>query len=166
MGAGKTTIGKALAKSLGQPFCDLDWYIEEQCHCTISDIFKERGEDGFRQIERNMLHEVAETEDTVIAVGGGTPCFFDNMDYMSRHAETIYLQASIPTLIEHIHISNTKRPLLEGKTDEQLAEYIGHSLEQRTPYYNKANHILHIDTIHLQEDIDGYVEQIKQLTQK
>ena len=164
MGAGKTTLGKALARNLGRDFCDLDWYIEARYRKSIAGIFSERGEDGFRQIERNMLHEVAEFQDNIIAVGGGTPCYFDNMDYMNDNAETVYIKASVSTLIEHIHISHTKRPLLEGKSDEELVDYINDSLQKREPYYMKANHILHIETIHLQEEIDGYVEQIKQLT--
>ena len=79
MGAGKTTMGKSLAQVMGLRFIDLDNFIEARHSKTIKEIFAEVGEEGFRQIERNMLHEVAETEDTVIAVGGGTPCFFDNM---------------------------------------------------------------------------------------
>lgn len=164
MGAGKTTLGKALASNLGRDFCDLDWYIEARYHKTIADIFAERGEDGFRQIERNMLHEVAEFQDNVIAVGGGTPCFFDNMDYLNANTETVYIKASVNTLIDHIHISNTKRPLLEGKSDAELVGFINDALLKREPYYLKANHILHIETIHLQKEIDAYVEQIKQLT--
>ena len=80
MGAGKTTVGKDLAKSLGVPFYDLDWYIETRMRKKVKQIFDERGEEGFRKIERNMLHEVAEFENVVISCGGGTPCFYDNMD--------------------------------------------------------------------------------------
>ena len=94
MGAGKTTVGKALAKDLGLMFYDLDWYIESRMHKTVAQIFKESGEEGFRRIERNMLHEVAEFEDVVISCGGGTPCFFDNMEYMNSQGQTLYLQAS------------------------------------------------------------------------
>jgi len=73
MGAGKTTVGKDLAKSLGVPFYDLDWYIETRMRKKVKQIFDERGEEGFRKIERNMLHEVAEFENVVISCGGGTP---------------------------------------------------------------------------------------------
>lgn len=94
MGAGKTTIGKALAKDLGVMFYDLDWYIESRMRKTVKQIFDEAGEDGFRQIEHNMLHEVAEFENVVLSCGGGTPCFFDNMEYMNQCGETVYLKAS------------------------------------------------------------------------
>ena len=102
MGAGKTTIGKALSKELGIIFYDLDWYIESRMRKTVSEIFAERGEEGFRQIEYNMLHEVAEFENVIISCGGGTPCFFDNMDYMNGQGETVYLKASPEVLYGHL----------------------------------------------------------------
>ena len=75
MGAGKTTLGKAFARQMDIPFVDLDWYIEERFHKTVGELFTERGETGFRELERNMLHEVAEFENVVISTGGGAPCF-------------------------------------------------------------------------------------------
>ena len=94
MGSGKTTVGKALSKELGLPFYDLDWYIESRMHKTVKQLFDSVGEEGFREIERNMLHEVAEFEDVIISCGGGTPCFFDNIDYINQQGDTIYLKAS------------------------------------------------------------------------
>ncbi len=93
MGSGKTTIGKALSLALNMRFYDLDWYIENRMRKTIAHIFSERGEEGFRKIEYNMLHEVCEFEDVIISCGGGTPCHFDNMDYMNQQGETVYLKA-------------------------------------------------------------------------
>ena len=84
MCAGKTTVGKSLAKNMGISFYDLDWYIEDRFHKRIPEIFAEKGEEGFRDIERRMLHEAAEFEDIVLSCGGGTPCFFDNMKYMNQ----------------------------------------------------------------------------------
>ena len=142
MGAGKTTLGKALSQNLGTDFCDLDWYIEEQCGKTIPDIFRESGEEGFRQIEREMLHEVIGKKNAVIAVGGGTPCFFDNMDYMNDKAMTVYLKAEIPTLIDHLHMSHTKRHCLKVRpihswlnTSQTLSASVNHSTQrQRRPW--------------------------------
>ena len=119
MGAGKTTVGKALAKELGVMFYDLDWYIESRMRKTVKQIFDEMGEEGFRHIEHNMLHEVAEFENVVVSCGGGTPCFFDNMDYMNQAGETIYLKASPETLHAHLKMGKGVRPLLLNKTPEE-----------------------------------------------
>ena len=112
MGAGKTTVGKALAKELGVMFYDLDWYIETRMHKTVKEIFDEKGEEGFRIIEHNMLHEVAEFENVVVSCGGGTPCFFDNMDYMNQLGTTVYLKATPETLHAHLQMGKGVRPLL------------------------------------------------------
>ena len=98
MGAGKTTLGKAFARALGLTFVDLDWYLEERFHKTVRQLFTERGEEGFRELERRMLHEAAEFENVVISVGGGTPCFFDNMEYMNEVGETVFLDVDIQVL--------------------------------------------------------------------
>lgn len=145
MGAGKTTVGKALAKELGVMFYDLDWYIESRMRKTVAEIFAERGEAGFREIERNMLHEVAEFEDVVVSCGGGTPCFFDNIDYMNQQGQTLYLQASPDVLAKHLRMGKGVRPLIQGKNDEELLAFIHESLEKRNPFYTKARYILNVD---------------------
>ena len=122
MGSGKTTVGRALAKELNLTFYDLDWYIESRMRKTVKQLFDEMGEEGFRKIEHNMLHEVAEFEDTVISCGGGTPCFFDNMDYMNRQGETVYLKATPEVLYGHLKMGKTVRPLLLDKTGEEVKE--------------------------------------------
>lgn len=147
MCAGKTTVGKSLAKSLGRSFYDLDWYIEERFHKKVPQIFAEDGEAHFRSLERRMLHEVAEFENVVLACGGGTPCFFDNMDYMNSVAETIYLKASTATLCQHVAMSRGERPLLKGKSSEELRQYIEEQLTLRSPYYEKAQHVIDINVL-------------------
>ena len=67
MGAGKTTVGRALSKAIGVPFYDLDWYIEQRMRRSVRQLFDERGEEGFRRVERNMLHEVAEFEEVILS---------------------------------------------------------------------------------------------------
>lgn len=165
MGAGKTTVGKALAKTLGMPFYDLDWYIEGRMRKTVPQIFAERGEEGFRKIEQYMLHEVAEFEDVVVSCGGGTPCFFDNMDYMNTCGETVFLNASPEALKAHLLMGKTQRPLIQGKSPEELLDFIKDSLQKRLPYYKKAKHTLSIDVINTNEDITHYVNQIIEITQ-
>ncbi len=120
MGSGKTTIGHALSKELSLPFYDLDWYIESRMRQSVKQLFDSMGEEGFRKIERNMLHEVAEFENVIVSCGGGTPCFFDNMDYLNRQGDTVYLKATPDVLFRHLKMGKTVRPLLLGKTPEEV----------------------------------------------
>lgn len=163
MGAGKTTVGKALAKELGVMFYDLDWYIESRMRKTVKQIFDEIGEEGFRKIERNMLHEVAEFENVVVSCGGGTPCFFDNMDYMNQLGETIYLKASPETLHTHLKMGKGVRPLLLNKTPEEVEIFIREQLMLREPFYNKAKHIIDINVMDDFDKINGMVQQIRKM---
>ena len=163
MGAGKTTVGKALAKELGIIFYDLDWYIENRMRKSIAQIFEERGEEGFRKIEYNMLHEVAEFENVIISCGGGTPCFFDNMDYMNQQGQVVYLKADPEVLYKHLAMSKNDRPLLRGKSHEQLITFIREQLEKREPYYTKARYILDVSLMDNYEKIRISVEKIREL---
>ena len=163
MGSGKTTVGKALSKDLGIPFYDLDWYIESRMRKTVAQIFAERGEEGFRKIEHNMLHEVAEFENVIISCGGGTPCFFDNMDYMNGQGETVYLQASPDVRYNHLKMGKTERPLLKNKTPEEMQVFIAEQLEKREPYYSKAKHTLNVDLLENYEKIKISVAKMRAL---
>mgnify|MGYP001780153788 FL=1 len=163
MGAGKTTVGKALAKELGVMFYDLDWYIESRMRKTVKQIFEEMGEEGFRHIEHNMLHEVAEFENVVVSCGGGTPCFFDNMDYMNQAGETIYLKASPETLHAHLKMGKGVRPLLLNKTPEEVDVFIREQLKQREPFYEKAKHIIDVNVMDNFDKINNTVQQIRNL---
>ena len=162
MAAGKTTLGKALAKDLGLQFVDLDLNIESRYHATVSQIFAERGEEGFRQIERNMLHEVAEFEDVIIATGGGTPCFFDNMEYMNAQGTTVFLDASVDVIFTRLTIARTQRPLVAGKTDEELRSYITETLNRRLPYYSRATHSFCANQLENVKQISESVERFKE----
>ena len=163
MGAGKTTVGKALAKELGLTFYDLDWYITSRMRKTVGQIFEERGEEGFRQIERSMLHEVAEFEDVVISCGGGTPCFFDNIDYMNQQAPVVYLKADPEVLYKHLAMSKNDRPLLRGKSQEELIVFIREQLEKREPFYSKARYTLDVSLMDDYTKIHKSVEQLRAL---
>ena len=154
MGAGKTTIGRQLAMALGLQFYDLDWYIEMRYHKKVSEIFAEHGEEHFRDLEQRMLHEVAEFEDVVISCGGGTPCYGDNMQYMNQQAETVYLKLTPETLCEHLMMGRTVRPLILGKTGDELQEYIRQSLEAREPFYSQAKHIVDVSLMDNFEKIE------------
>ena len=163
MGAGKTTVGKALAKELGVPFYDLDWYIESRMRKTVAQIFAEKGEEGFRKIEHNMLHEIAEFEDVIVSCGGGTPCFFDNIDYMNQQGPVVYLKADPEVLCKHLAMSKNDRPLLRGKSPEELITFIREQLEKREPFYTKARYTLDVSLLDNYEKIKISVNKIRQL---
>ena len=163
MGSGKTTVGRALAKEIGMPFYDLDWYIESRMRKKISQIFAERGEEGFRKIECNMLHEVAEFEDVVISCGGGTPCFFDNIDYLNQQAQVVYLRCEPEVLHKHLLMGKGDRPLLKGKTPDELITFIRQQLEPREPYYNKARYTLDVSLMDNTEKIKITIEKLREL---
>ena len=163
MGSGKTTVGKALSKALDIPFYDLDWYIETRRRKKISDIFAEHGEEGFRQIERNMLHEVAEFEDVVISCGGGTPCFFDNIDYLNRQGDVVWLKATPEVLYQHLLMSKGDRPLLKGKSTEELITFIREQLSVREPFYQKAKYTLDVSLLDQYDKIQLSIEKLREL---
>lgn len=162
MCAGKTTVGRALAKALGLSFYDLDWYVEERYHTKIARIFAEEGEARFRDLERRMLHEVASFEDVVVACGGGTPCFFDNMAFMKQTGQTFYLKASPATIVSHLAISKGERPLLKGLAPDELLTHITDQLAEREPYYSQADHIINVDVLDSFSKISCVVDDIKQ----
>ncbi len=166
MGAGKTTVGKALAKELGLPFYDLDWYIETRMHKKVKEIFDEQGEEGFRRIERNMLHEVAEFENVVLSCGGGTPCFFDNMEYMNGQGTVIYLKCSPEVLFRHLKMGKGVRPLLLGKNDEELMAFIREQLERREKYYMKADNIVDVTLMESPDKIAITVNKVKEIAKR
>ena len=143
MGCGKTTAGKRLSEKYNLNFIDLDYYIEQRYLKTIAQLFGENGENGFRKIEQDLLKEVAEIENVIISTGGGTACFFDNIELMNRKGETVYLKASAAELASYLSSPLAKnRPLLSGKTDDELLNFISETLEKREPFYSKAKHTI------------------------
>ena len=160
MGSGKSTMGRSLSALLNCELIDLDHYIEARYRRTVREIFDERGEDAFREIERNMLHEVGEFDNVIVACGGGTPCYFDNMDYMNEKGITVLLNASHEALMRRLSRprSKAKRPIIANKTDEELSQFIVEAIAKRALFYNRA--LIHFDSSWLE---DG--EQVAASTQ-
>ena len=129
-----------MAKIAPVEFIDLDHYIENRFHSTISELFTTRGEDGFRKIEQAMLDEVSRFDDVIVACGGGTPCFFNNMSMMNERGITVWLNTPIDRLFERLQRNRSKRPILANKTDDELMDFIVEALRAREQYYNKAAH--------------------------
>ncbi len=163
MGAGKTTLGRALSKELKLSFCDLDLYIEQRYRKSVSEIFAQKGEQTFREIEKAMLHEVGEFEDIVISCGGSTPLFFDNMDYMLGQGETIYLNATTDTLTRRLKQARMKRPLIAQKSDSELEQYVESEIKRREPGYLRAKHICRADYLESIDQISDTIKEVKKL---
>lgn len=136
-GSGKTTLGKALAKNLQIPFLDLDASIEMSERMSIPDIFEKKGEDYFRQRESQSVNRTKTMSNAIFATGGGAPCFHDNMAFMNEHGLTIYFKVS-PEELSHRLMKNNDRPLLKGKSGEELVEELKKKMEERAPYYEEA----------------------------
>jgi len=155
MGCGKSTLGRKLAKRLGMQFIDMDHYIEERNYKTIPQIFAEEGEAEFRKKERKALEELSEFTDIVIATGGGAPCFFDNIDVMNNTGETIFLNIDPKILADRLLKSKTERPLIKGKSREELVSFIDETLNKRNGFYTRAKYQI------TKPDMD--LDEVKQL---
>jgi len=142
MGCGKSTIGRKVAALMGINFIDLDKYIEERNFKSVPDIFAQEGENAFREKERLALQEVAQFEDIVIGTGGGAPCFFDNMQQMNNAGITIYLAPDNEILAYRLLKSKTERPLIAGKSREELLAFIAAALEKRAPFYEQSKIVI------------------------
>jgi shikimate kinase len=142
MGCGKTTMGRKLSQKLDISFVDLDKYIEQKYLKTISQIFEEEGEPAFREKERLSLNEVADFDEVIVATGGGAPCFFDNIDVMNEAGLCVFLDVNAEELADRLIHSKTERPLIKGKSPDELVGFIESMMQKRRPFYEKARHIL------------------------
>ena len=140
MASGKSTIGKEISKKLDMNFIDLDVYISEQEKKSIPEIFKIKGEIYFRKIENLYLKELLNNEgDFVLSLGGGTPCYANNMELIqSSKAKSIYIQASIPTLVTRLIKEKSTRPLVAGLENEKITEFVAKHLFERRFFYEQA----------------------------
>ena len=120
MGCGKTTFGRRLATELGWQFVDLDELIEERYRISIHDFFVKYGEESFRRIENMMLREMLTKHRIIVSTGGGTPCFYNNMELMNSYGVTIFLNTPVPVLIERLMNGKRKRPLVMGLGIDEL----------------------------------------------
>lgn len=143
MGSGKTSIGKKLAGKLSLNFVDLDKYIEAKNFRTITHLFEEAGENKFREIEHKALMEVSEFENVVVATGGGTPCFYNNLELMNTRGVTVYLKMNPGALTNRLKNSKkVERPLIKGLAGDDLAQFIGMKLTEREKYYEQAKYVV------------------------
>jgi shikimate kinase len=145
MGVGKTSIGKKLSKQLNWKFLDTDKLIEKKIGLPIPEIFNQLGEDFFREQEREILNEIASLENVVVSVGGGLPCFFDNMDRLNEIGTTVYLKLEPEFIVQRLLESKIKRPLIEGMTPIELQSFIEKKSMEREVFYELANLLIRPD---------------------
>lgn len=152
---GKTTIGRKLAAKLGMEFIDLDELIEEREGKSVPEIYTEIGDNGFRVKEWEALKEIIRKDNQVVALGGGTPCHCDNMNFIEKYGEVIYIQLDSDTLVSRLKKATKDRPIVLNKTDEELRNYVQDIREKCEHHYLRAkyyvsgknltvNNILHV----------------------
>jgi shikimate kinase len=152
MGSGKTTIGRRLANRLKFDFLDLDSQIEKHEKRSVDEIFSQSGETYFREIEHTCLLEISLLEkNLVISTGGGTPCFYNNIDIINQSGKSVYLQMHTHSLVKRIEYSKRERPLLKGMTEEEIEHFIETKLKEREKYYLQANFIIKGESLDMDE---------------
>ncbi|MEM6895156.1 MAG: shikimate kinase [Bacteroidota bacterium] len=160
MASGKSTVGKQLASRINLPFMDLDTVIESRTQQTIPELFEKKGEISFRKEEYYALEAVLEEEEGfVLALGGGTPCYGNNMNLILEKAEqSIYLQLSINSLVERLLHEKSSRPLVQHLNEEDLPEFVGKHLFERRQYYSQATHTVICDGKSVEEIVKEILE--------
>lgn len=143
MGSGKSYVGRRLAALLSMPFLDLDEEVERGAEARVRDIFEQKGEAWFRQRERQALHQMLSYPSAVIACGGGTPCFFDNLEWMKANGLTAYLKVPAGILADRLQHQQAQRPLLKGMDASALFAFIEKKLAERGPFYDRASIVYH-----------------------
>jgi shikimate kinase len=162
MGSGKSTIGQTLANELNLSFVDLDHAIEKEIGMSIRDFFEASGELKFRRLENDVLKKVIlENSSMILSTGGGTPCYGNNLELMKSALKTkvFYLKASIKTLSERLVSEKATRPLIQAIGEEDLPEFIGKHLFERSNFYLQAHHVIDID----QKSVETIAKEIVEL---
>lgn len=155
MGAGKTHWGRLLSQKLSIPFFDLDEQVTEHAGKTITEIFATEGEEQFRIQEKEALHIITESHNSlVMACGGGTPCYFNNIDYMKQSGAVIWINTPVEILFQRLVKEKEKRPLIRNLSDEQLKNFIVKKFADRKIYYEQANVKVEEEPVQLEKLIE------------
>ena len=159
MGAGKTTAAKRLAHRLGWDVVDTDALFEEKYKISIDDFFQKYDEPLYRKLESEILKSTKNLEHTVISTGGGTACFFDNMEWMNQHGTTVFMRISPESVVDRVLHSHHKRPLARGKSEAELMEFVSQHYASRMPFYEQANFTVKSEDF----DLDALMQMIETL---
>ncbi len=155
MGSGKTHWGRLLSEKLGIRFFDLDEAVTEQAGKSIPEIFAAEGEEKFRMMEKDVLHIITESHESfVMACGGGSPCYFNNIDYMNKAGTTVWINAPLDVLHQRLMKEKDKRPLIKEIPDDQLRNFIGKKFSDRKIYYEQADVTMDEEPVQLEKLIE------------
>lgn len=160
MGSGKSTVGEKLAAKLNYDFIDLDKLIESDYKQTIPEIFSTKGEKEFRAMEHNTLKRLLEKDNLVIACGGGTPCYYNNMELMNNNGVTVYIKMSVDALVNRLLNAKDKRPLIENKSETELRVFVNRQLEKREDIYHQAQYTVKGKDLNINELVLFVKEQV------
>lgn len=163
MGSGKSSVGKKLSEILNYDFIDLDAYIEENLNLKITEIFETKGEVFFRKQESVYLKEVINKKDTIVALGGGTPCYGNNLNVLKDddNSKMIYLKATIQNLTERLCIETSNRPLISHlNTETEVLEFIGKHLFERAPFYEQSDITIKTDLLTVEEVVEAILLEL------
>ena len=164
MGSGKTLVSKELSILNNFKIFDLDAEISKQNNRSITEIFKEKGEIFFRKTEKEVLEKILSTEKNIIlSLGGGTPCYYNNIDHINEKTISVFLKTNVKTLAQRLSSEKDKRPLIQNISNEDLPEFIAKHLFERNPFYNQAKITINTDNLSAREIAEEILTQIKQI---
>ena len=164
MGSGKTLVSKELSVLNNFKIFDLDTEISKQNNRSITEIFKEKGEIFFRKTEKEVLEKILSTEKNIIlSLGGGTPCYYNNINRINEKTISIFLKTNVKTLAQRLSSEKDKRPLIQNISNEDLPEFIAKHLFERNPFYNQAKITINTDNLSAREIAEEILTQIKQI---
>ena len=162
MGSGKTLVSKELSVLNNFKIFDLDTEISKQNNRSITEIFKEKGEIFFRKTEKEVLEKILSTEKNIIlSLGGGTPCYYNNIDSINEKTISVFLKTNVKTLAQRLSSEKDKRPLIQNISNEDLPEFIAKHLFERNPFYNQAKITINTDNLSTREIAEEILTQIK-----
>lgn len=160
MGSGKSHWGKIWTEKEGLTFYDLDANIEKAFRMSITDIFEKKGEEKFRELERYHLRKFESKKNFLLACGGGTPCFSDNLEWMKSQGKVFYLKTEPEILLKQVMHETEKRPVIKKINPSELLLFIKKKLKEREPYYSQADVILNVEELN-KDSLSILLQKIK-----